>query len=83
MKATDKFINTPNHSIEWGNATWDLTHFSIRNRYDSSTTRRFNKTNSSEISWEDFKLMIKQSILRKKLSNAELSEILKDIAIVI
>ncbi len=83
MDVTDKFTNNASHSIEWGNATWDATDFSIRNRYDNATTGKFNKTSSSEIPWEDFKLMIKQSILKKQLDNKELAEILKDIATVI
>ncbi len=83
MDVTDKFTNTASHSIEWGNATWDTTDFSIRNRYDNATTGKFNKASSGEIPWEDFKLMIKQSILKKQLNNAELAEILNNIATVI
>ncbi len=83
MDVKDKFINTSSHSIEWGNATWDDAEFSIRNRYDNATTGKFNKAGSGEIPWEDFKLMIKQSILKKQLDNSELAEILKDISAVI
>ncbi len=83
MEVKDKFKNTASHSIEWGEATWDSTEFSIRNRYDNITTGRFNKAGSGEIPWEDFKLMIKQSILKKQLSNSEMAEILRDIASVI
>jgi hypothetical protein len=80
MNVKDKFQNTPSHSIEWGDATWDVTDFSIRNRYDNVATGKFNKAGSGEIPWEDFKLMIKQSIQKKQLNNSELAEILKDIA---
>jgi len=83
MNVKDKFTNTASHSIEWGEATWDATDFSIRNRYDNATTGKFNKAGSGEIPWEDFKLMIKHSILKKQLSNVELAEILRDIATVI
>lgn len=83
MDVIDKFTNTASHSIEWGNATWDANDFSIRNRYDNATTGKFNKAGSGEIPWGDFKLMIKQSILKKQLNNTELAEILKDIATVI
>ena len=83
MDVLDKYTNTASHSIEWGNATWDVKDYSIRNRYDNVTTGKFNKAGSGEIPWEDFKLMIKQSIIRKRLSSSELAEILKDIASVI
>lgn len=83
MDVLDKYTNTASHSIEWGNATWDVTDYSIRNRYDNVTTGKFNKAGSGEIPWADFKLMIKQSIIRKRLSSSELAEILKDIASVI
>ncbi|RKE77846.1 hypothetical protein [Chryseobacterium sp. AG363] len=83
MKVTDKFQDTSNHSIEWGNATFNINQISIRNRYDNIQTGKFNKAGSGEIPWNDFKLMIKQSILKKKLTNSELAEILKDIANVI
>lgn len=83
MEVTDKTIIGSGHSLEWGKATWDKADFSIRNRYDNTTTGRFNKTGSSEVPWADFKLMIKQSILKKQLSPSDLAEILKDIAVVI
>jgi hypothetical protein len=80
MKVKDKTKISETHSIEWGYATWDNNSISIRNRYDSIETGKFNKAGSSEIPWNDFKLMIEQSILKKKLNNQELSEILKCIA---
>lgn len=83
MDVKDKFQDTAGHSVEWGDATWDPTEFSIRNRYDNTATGRFNKAGSGEIPWEDFKLMIKQSILKKQLTNSEMAEILRDIASVI
>ncbi|WP_158858679.1 hypothetical protein [Lunatibacter salilacus] len=83
MDVKVNFIDTASHSIEWGNATWDVNDFSIRNRFDNAITGKFNKAGSGEIPWKDFKLMIKQSILKKQLGNAELADILKDIATVI
>lgn len=80
MNVKDKFNNINGHSIEWGESTWDASDFSIRNRYDNTTTGKFNKAGSGEIPWEDFKLMIKQSILKGKLNNTEIAEILTDIA---
>lgn len=82
MTPQDNFQNTAGHSIEWGEATWDSDDFSIRNRYDNVSTGRFNKAGSSEIPWDDFRLMIKQSILRRHLNNNDLAEILRDIATV-
>ncbi len=76
MKPKDIFQNDSGHSIEWGEATWDKDDFSIRNRYDNPLTGRFNKAGSSEVPWEDFKMMIKQSILRGHLENKDLAEIL-------
>lgn len=80
MNVKDKFNNGNGHSLEWGESTWDPKDFSIRNRYDNTTTGKFNKAGSGEIPWEDFKLMIKQSILKGKLNNSEIAEILTDIA---
>lgn len=68
-----------NHSIEWGDATWDGNDKSIRNRYDTSSGR-FNKAGSGEIPWEDFKSMISESIKRGQLTNSEMSNILTDIS---
>ena len=83
MNVKDKFVNTSEHSIEWGEATWNSSDFSIRNRYDNSTTGKFNKAGSGEIPWVDFKLMIIQSIEKKHFTNKDLSDILKKIADVI
>ena len=83
MNVKDNFQNTPSHSIEWGDATWNSNDLSIRNRYDNVSTGKFNRAGSGEIPWVDFKMMIKQSILKKHLNNSELAEILKDIATVI
>jgi hypothetical protein len=82
MEVKDKFTNNANsdHSIEWGNSTWNSADISIRNRYDNSATGKFNKSGSSEVPWEDFKLMISQSIERKHFSNKELGDILRNIS---
>lgn len=80
MNVDDKYDLTNGHSIEWGEATWDSNEISIRNRYDNVITGRFNKAGSGEIPWEDFKHMIKQSIIRKHFNNTELIDILKEIA---
>ena len=82
MEVKDKYINISHsgHSIEWGDSTWNIHDKSIRNRYDNTTTGRFNKAGSGEIPWDDFKLMIKESIDRNHFTKTELSAILKDIA---
>jgi hypothetical protein len=67
----------PNYSIEWGYATWSAGEleknkdWSIRNRYDKADGG-FNVRGSSEIPWEDFKLMIHESIIEKQFENTEL-----------
>ena len=81
MKASEKYLNPtdPNHSIEWGEATWNNKAFSIRNRYDLPSGK-FNKAGSGEIPWHDFKTMITESIQRDIFTNLELAEILKTIS---
>ncbi|HOZ30611.1 MAG TPA: hypothetical protein PLL66_06805 [Bacteroidales bacterium] len=71
--------NDVNHSIEWGESTWDENCFSIRNRYNLESGK-FNKAGSGEIPWNDFKTMIKESIEKNIFTNAELSEILNSIS---
>ena len=80
MNVNDRLVNNEAHSIEWGDATWDEDDFSIRNRYDNVETGRFNKAGSSEVPWEDFNLMVNQSIVRGHFTNAQISEILTSIA---
>lgn len=72
MNVTTKISLGNNHSIEWGESTWDENEFSIRNRYDT-IDGRFNKSGSSEISWEDFNLMIIESIRRNLFSPDEIN----------
>ena len=81
MKPSEKYQNPtdPNHSIEWGEATWNNKAFSIRNRYDLASGK-FNKAGSGEIPWEDFKTMITESVKKDIFSNIELAEILKTIS---
>lgn len=79
MKVKDSIKISGKHSIEWGDATWDEKDVSIRNRYNTDSGR-FNQAGSSELPWRDFMLMIKESISRDKFSNAELAQILAEIA---
>lgn len=81
MKPTDIFNNPIdlNHSIEWGEATWDQQAFSIRNRYNLPNGK-YNKAGSGEIPWNDFKTMITESIKKDIFTNSELAEILKSIS---
>lgn len=78
MKVKESTLKSDGHSIEWGNPTWDEANDadkSIRNRYDTPAGK-FNKSASGEIPWEDFKMMIKESIHRGQLNNSEIGEIL-------
>lgn len=81
MDVNDNFEIEPQHSIEWGRPTWAVknktTDTSIRNRYDREGG--FNYAASSEIPWDDFKIMILQSIVRNHFSQDELQEIVQAI----
>ena len=50
MKVKDEVQISKNHSIEWGESTWDANNYSIRNRFDTATGK-FNQAGSSEIPW--------------------------------
>ena len=80
MDVKNKTQKINGHSIEWGNSTWNSNEKSVRNRYDNTTTGKFNKSGSGEIPWEDFKQMIKESIKKNEFDNSELSEILNEIS---
>ena len=80
MKVTDKLTTSSIHSIEWGEATWDSSDVSIRNRYDNASGSKFNYAGSAEIPWEDFNNMILESIRRDQLDNIELGKIMDEIS---
>lgn len=73
------------YSIEWGYSTWskdepvDQKDWSIRNRY-SNQHGGFNYRGSSELPWEDFKLMITESIKRNHFEKEDLAAILNEIS---
>ena len=79
------FGNKPGYSIEWGYSTWskddpiDKKDWSVRNRY-SNQDGGFNYRGSSELPWEDFKLMISESIKRNHFEKEDLAAMLKDIS---
>lgn len=84
-----KHFNIPNdngHSIEWGNLTWGLQQNpqifikSIRNRFENANGG-FNQAASSEIPWDDFILLIKESIKQDQFSKNELTDLIKEIAV--
>lgn len=79
MKVEDKISTSSYHSIEWGSATWSEDERSIRNRYNTDSGK-FNQAGSSEVPWEDFKTMIKESISRGHLSSSEIADILSEIS---
>lgn len=76
------FKNKPGYSIEWGYATWskdepkDQKDWSIRNRY-STRNGGFNIRGSSKVPWDDFKLMISESIKRNHFEKGDPAAILK------
>lgn len=84
VKKTFLDKNKNNHSIEWGNATWTKDEFeedkeeSIRNRYNKEDGG-FNYAGSGEIPWDDFNLMIIESIKGGMFSKIELYDILMEI----
>tara|TARA_R110002050_G_scaffold265253_2_gene406279 strand:+ start:5812 stop:6102 length:291 start_codon:yes stop_codon:yes gene_type:complete len=80
VKHSKSFLNHKGYSIEWGYATWSKNEtegnkdWSIRNRYDKAYGG-FNLRGSSEIPWEDFRLLIHESITEKQFTNRELNSI--------
>jgi len=81
MEIDDNFKNKEDklHSIEWGHPTWaegeprSESNKSIRNRYDR--VGGFNYAASAEVPWNDFNLMIIESIKRKHFSKEEITVI--------
>jgi hypothetical protein len=81
MEIRDKIIIEEGaHSIEWGHPTWAEgepfveQNKSIRNRYDREGG--FNYAASGEIPWNDFNLMILESIRRNHFSKGEIIAII-------
>jgi hypothetical protein len=80
VKYKKLFPDIQNYSIEWGYSTWsedeleENKDWSIRNRYEKSGGG-FNVRGSSEIPWEDFKKLIKESVNENQFSNKELRTI--------
>ena len=79
---TKSYKELPGYSIEWGYATWSKNKiiaekdFSIRNR-DHREDGGFNYAGSSEVPWDDFNRMIKESIRESEFSKKELNSIIK------
>jgi hypothetical protein len=67
------------HSVELGQATWDLTTRSIRNRYPTSTGG-FSPRSSSEIPIDDIVDMTKFAAQHDELSAAQCADIIKALA---
>ena len=81
MEVKDKVSISKDHSLEWGDSTWDSgADFSIRNRYDNTVKGGFNVRGSSEIPWEAFNVMINKSIERGHFSRTEIENILVSIS---
>ncbi|MES2760671.1 MAG: hypothetical protein V4677_00625, partial [Bacteroidota bacterium] len=76
VQKTKSYPDISNYSIEWGYSTWTKDEllvdkeWSIRNRYDKSGGG-FNVRGSSEIPWDDFKRLIKESINENQFSTNE------------
>lgn len=80
MNVKDKIDISSDHSLEWGESSWDNgADFSIRNRYDNKVNGGFNVRGSSELPWRDFNKMILESISRNHFTKAEIFEILIEI----
>lgn len=76
MVAKDKLKISNDHSIEWGESSWDNGNdFSIRNRFDNNSNGGFNIRGSSELPWCDFNIMIIESINRNHFSKEQIFEI--------
>lgn len=76
MNVNDKIDISNDHSIEWGDSSWDNgADSSIRNRFDNKINGGFNVRGSSELPWNDFNRMIIESIGRNHFSKSEIFEI--------
>jgi len=62
------------HRIEWGVSTYETKSKCIRNRFDNKHGK-FNKTGSSEIHWDDFVMMILESLKRNEFADKEIQSI--------
>ncbi len=74
MEPKEIFSISKEHSIEWGESTWEPKCKAIRNRYNTKNNK-FNVAASSEVSWDDFVTMINESLERGYFSKAELLDI--------
>ncbi len=81
MKPKDRINLSKDHSIEWGESSWDNgSDFSIRNRFDNNSNGGFNIRGSSELPWHDFNTMILESIKRNHFTESDITNILIEIA---
>ena len=81
MEVIDIHKISSDHSIEWGNSTWDSgIEKSIRSRYDNAKGGKYNWAGSAEVPWHDFNTMINESIKRQKFTPEEIKEIIKNIS---
>lgn len=67
------------HSIELGDATWDLTARSIRDRYETASGG-FSPHSSSEVPMEDLGSMIAFAAEHDELSAAECAKMIIELA---
>lgn len=65
------------HKIEFGEATWDNTKISVRNRYLTSTGG-FSPRSSSEIPIEDIKLLIIESIRNNYINKDDIKDVITE-----
>lgn len=65
------------HKIEFGEATWDNTKVSIRNRYPTSSGG-FSPRSSSEIPIEDIKFLIIESIKNGYISKTDIKDVITE-----
>jgi len=76
MKVIKTIDQGAGHKIEFGEATWDATRTSIRNRYPTSSGG-FSPRSSSEIPIEDIKILVEESIINGYISKADIKDIIK------
>ncbi len=69
----------PRHSIEIGQATWDPSQNSIRNRYDQANGR-FSVRASSELPLADLEPIMREVAQRDLLTPSALARIMQELA---
>lgn len=67
MNVTDRLEISDGYSIEWGEATWDQSDASVRNRYETASGG-FSPRSSSELPIGDLEYLVIHSAERRHLA---------------